>query len=102
MSTINGPLVWVILTVAHLINSEKRVPRGRLGDMRTKTWAPSYGWLPKLWSLFGIPVLIRHLIFRVPRRGHNFDNHPYEICESAVDPGTAKTCPTQEGGQYPT
>ena len=26
---------------------------------------------------FWIPIIIRHLIFRVPKiRGHNFDNHP--------------------------
>ena len=28
---------------------------------------------------FWIPIIIRHLIFRVPnlKRDHNFDNHPY-------------------------
>ena len=30
---------------------------------------------------FGVPfwvlIIIRHLIFRVPKRDHNFDNHPY-------------------------
>ena len=25
---------------------------------------------------FWIPIIIRHLIFRVPKRDHNFDNHP--------------------------
>ena len=25
----------------------------------------------------GIPVMIRHLIFRIPERDHYFDNHPY-------------------------
>ena len=24
-----------------------------------------------------IPSIIRHLIFRVPKRDHNIDNHPY-------------------------
>ena len=24
-----------------------------------------------------IPIIIRHLLFRVPKKGHNFDNHPY-------------------------
>ena len=27
---------------------------------------------------FWIPNIIRHLIFRVPKRDPNFDNHPYE------------------------
>ena len=30
---------------------------------------------------FWIPIIIRHLIFRVPNRDHNFDNHP---CVEAV------------------
>ena len=25
---------------------------------------------------FWIPIIIRHLVFRVPKRDHNFDNHP--------------------------
>ena len=28
-------------------------------------------------SFSWIPIKIRHLIFRVPKRGHNFDSHPY-------------------------
>ena len=28
-----------------------------------------YGWLSKLWSLFGVLVIIRHLMFRVPKKG---------------------------------
>ena len=32
----------------------------------------SYVWLSKLWS----PIIILHLILLVPKRGHNFDNHP--------------------------
>ena len=27
------------------------------------------GWMSKLWSLFGIPIIIPHLIFRVPEKG---------------------------------
>ena len=34
------------------------------------------GWLSKLWSLFWVPIIIRQLIFRVPKKDHNFDNHP--------------------------
>ena len=30
----------------------------------------------KIMVLFWIPIIIRHLIFRVPKRDHNFDNHP--------------------------
>ena len=29
----------------------------------------SYGWLSKLWSLFWVPNITRHLIFRVPKKG---------------------------------
>ena len=31
---------------------------------------------------FWVPIIIRHLIFRVPKEGAiilNFDNHPYEL-----------------------
>ena len=30
-------------------------------------------------SPFWIPVIIWHLIFRIPKKVHNFDNHPY-VC----------------------
>ena len=26
---------------------------------------------------FLVPIIIRHLMFRVPKKDHNFDNHPY-------------------------
>ena len=26
---------------------------------------------------FWVLIIIRHLIFRVPKKGHNFDNYPY-------------------------
>ena len=26
---------------------------------------------------FSIPIIIRHPIFRVPKRDHHFDNHPH-------------------------
>ena len=26
---------------------------------------------------FWIPIILRHLVFRYPKRNHNFDNHPY-------------------------
>ena len=29
--------------------------------------------------LFWIPVIIRHLLFQVPRRDRNFDNHPFSF-----------------------
>ena len=28
-----------------------------------------YGWFSKLWSLFGVPIIIRPLTFRVPKKG---------------------------------
>ena len=31
----------------------------------------------KIMVPFWIPIIIRHLIFRDPKRDHNFDNHPY-------------------------
>ena len=31
----------------------------------------------KIMVPFGIPIIIQHLILRVPKRDHNFDNHPY-------------------------
>ena len=30
---------------------------------------PLCGWLPKLWSLFWVLVIIRHLLFREPKKG---------------------------------
>ena len=32
----------------------------------------------KIMVPFCISTIIRHLIFRVPKRKHNFDNHPYQ------------------------
>ena len=31
------------------------------------------------YGAFWIPSIIRHLIFRVPQRDHNFDNHPFRV-----------------------
>ena len=28
---------------------------------------------------FWVPNIVRHLIFRVPKRDHNFDNHPISL-----------------------
>ena len=30
---------------------------------------------------FWVPIRIRHLIFRVPKKDHNFDNYPYSSRE---------------------
>ena len=35
-------------------------------------WKLLYGWLSKLWSLFWVPIIIRHLILRVPQKGPVF------------------------------
>ena len=38
----------------------------------------NYIWVVvKIMVPFWIPTIIRHLIFRAPKRDHNFDNHPY-------------------------
>ena len=35
-----------------------------------------YMWVVvKIMVPFWIPIIIRHLVFRVPKRDHNFDNH---------------------------
>ena len=47
-----------------------RGPRGREAGKNTD----SHGRLSKLWSL---SIIIRHLMSRVPKKDHNFDNHPY-------------------------
>ena len=31
----------------------------------------------KIMVLFWVLITVRHLIFRVPKRGHNLDNYPY-------------------------
>ena len=31
----------------------------------------------KIMVPFWIPMIIRHLIFKYPKKDHNFDNHPY-------------------------
>ena len=38
-----------------------------------------YGWLSKLWSLFGYPKYEVPYYNRDPKRDHNFDNHPIYI-----------------------
>ena len=43
---------------------------GGVGEPRTGI-IYVYGWLSKLWSLFG-SLLVRHLIFRVPKKGPLF------------------------------
>ena len=36
-----------------------------------------YGWLSKLWALFGYPKYKVPFYNRDPKRAHNFDNHLY-------------------------
>ena len=33
----------------------------------------------KIMIPFWIPIIIRHLILWVPKKDHNFDNHPYHM-----------------------
>ena len=37
---------------------------------------------------FGVPIIIRHLLFRVPKRDHNIDNHPNVITSLAFRYGS--------------
>ena len=48
---------------------------------------------------FWIAVIIRHLIFRVPKkRDHNFDNHPYRVTNMELRKGPfVDYCSTEEG-----
>ena len=56
--------VWSIPTTNET-QLGSRVERG-VGEVE---WVTRYGWLSKLWSLFWIPVIVRHLILRVPEKG---------------------------------
>ena len=33
---------------------------------------------------FWVPIIIRHLLFRVPKKDPNFDNHPYVVIKTTV------------------
>ena len=39
---------------------------------------PAYGWLSKLWSLFGSLVQYGTYYLEYPKRNPNFDYHPYD------------------------
>ena len=44
---------------------------------------------------FWVPNIVQHLIFRVPKRGHNFDDHPYRcwaLRGGMVTPELHKKC----------
>ena len=43
--------------------------RGAQGRVWEKSTDLTYGWLSKLGSLLGVPIVARHLLFRVPRKG---------------------------------
>ena len=48
------------------------------GGRHRVLWAPKVIWVVvKIMVPFWIPIIIRHRIFRVLQRDHNFDNHPY-------------------------
>ena len=62
----------------------RRTRKSNLGDARVQVKIYGlgftlYGWLSKFMVPFWFLIILRHLIFRVPKkgRGHNFDNHPY-------------------------
>ena len=46
-------------------------------------WIFSFGALRvvvKIRVPFGVPIIIRHLLFRVPKKDQNFDNHLMVLC----------------------
>ena len=47
---------------------------GLSGSLRLQV----YGWLSKLWSLFGSPKYKMRYYTKEPKRDHNFENHLYE------------------------
>ena len=63
-----GKWVWLVLG-----RTGRRGPVGvgfeRVGLRLKTSWGFLDGWLSKLWSLFGVPVKIRHLLFGVPKKG---------------------------------
>ena len=48
----------------------------------------AYGWLSRLWSLFGYPKYSVPYYHKDPKRDHNFDNHPYMMqgCHTPLPP----------------
>ena len=44
----------------------------------------TYGWLSKLWSLFGYPKYQVPYYIRDPRRDHNFDHRPYTLYDTSI------------------
>ena len=47
----------------------------------------TYGWLLKLWSLFGYPKCKVPYDKKDPKRDHDFDNHPYELKSKLLKEG---------------
>ena len=43
---------------------------------------------------FWVSIIIRHLLFRVSKGGHNFDNYPYGVIKSTGSArlGSKSTC----------
>ena len=48
---------------------------GRPSDPRS-SWVDTSGVVVKIMAPFGVPNIVRHLLPRVPKTDHNFDNHP--------------------------
>ena len=46
----------------------------------------------KIMALFWIPIIIRHLIFRVPKMEHNFENHPYMYLNNCSSDRPSEGC----------
>ena len=52
----------------------KKLGRGVSGSLKVMRWVVVNMMVP-----FGVPVTIRHLIYRVPKKGSYFDNHPDDL-----------------------
>ena len=59
---------------------------------KKQTWV-----VVKIMVPFWIPIIIRHLIFRVPKKiDHNFDNHPHVDPEPQASFNSVRPVPVEE------
>ena len=74
---------WLLVAGRQVAPCHLQQPRAVLGGLgRTKSFLSSfnsglYGWLSKTIFPFWVLSIVRHLVFRGPKRDHNFGNHPY-------------------------
>ena len=58
------------MAYGHILCGIEYMVNGIEADMKYMGGCQKYG-------PFLVPGIIRHLVFRGPKRDHNFDNHPY-------------------------